>query len=182
MIGIIDTSSLLAIVRYYLSIKDEAKLLRFLEFKFRYGELILLSSIHGEVSKTQKGIILSRMTFLNDKELLTNDTEMLPPAPKKFSNQLDNNFSIPLQKKLLTEELYAQQKDAYMQTGDVKMILYALNNKSLKPIIITEETPQSNDGKLFKKLPVICDFLEIDHISISEWLSSNGVKLSWTHP
>ena len=47
MIGIIDTSSLLAIVRYYLSIKDEAKLLRFLEFKFRYGELILLSSIHG---------------------------------------------------------------------------------------------------------------------------------------
>lgn len=38
------------------------------------------------------------MTFLNDKELLTNDTEMLPPAPKKFSNQLDNNFCISLQK------------------------------------------------------------------------------------
>jgi len=44
------------------------------------------------------------------------------------------------------------------------------------------DTPQSNDGKLFKKLPVICDFLEIDHMAISEWLSSNGVKLSWTHP
>lgn len=44
------------------------------------------------------------------------------------------------------------------------------------------ETPLSNDGKLFKKLLVICDFLEIDHMSISEWLFSNGVKLSWTHP
>lgn len=182
MIGIIDTSSLLAIVRYYLSIKDEAKLLRFLESRFRSGELILLSSIHGEATKTQKGIIFSRMMFLNEKELLTNDTELLPPAPRKFSNQLDNNFCITLQKKRLTEEQYAQQKDAYMQTGDARMVLYALNNKALKPIIITEETPQSNDGKLFKKLPANCDFLEIDHMSISEWLSSNGVKLSWMHP
>lgn len=58
MIGIIDTSSLVAIARYYLPIKDEVKLLRFLESKFRRGELVFLSSIHCEASLTQKGIVL----------------------------------------------------------------------------------------------------------------------------
>lgn len=58
MIGIIDTSSLVAIARYYLPIKDEVKLLRFIESKFRSGELVMLSSIHLEASRTQKGIAL----------------------------------------------------------------------------------------------------------------------------
>lgn len=40
MIGIIDTSSLIAIARYYLPIKDEVKLLRFVESKLRSGELV----------------------------------------------------------------------------------------------------------------------------------------------
>lgn len=63
MMGIIDTCSLVAIARYYLSIKDEAKLLHFLESKFRSRELILLRSIHEEASYAQKGIAISLMDF-----------------------------------------------------------------------------------------------------------------------
>lgn len=181
MIGIIDTSSLVAIARYYLPIKDEVKLLRFIESKFRSGELILLSSIHVEASRTQKGIAVELMEFLNDLELRFNDSDLMPPAPRKFSNQLDNNFCVPLQKKKLSSEAYYLQKEQYMSTGDAKLLLYALNNMDKEPVIITEETMLSNDSKLFKKLPAICEILEIKHMTVAEWLVANGISLDWTH-
>ncbi len=180
MIGIIDTSSLLAITRYYLSLKDESTFLRFLESKFRSGDLILLNTIKSEASRTQKGIVLESMKFLDEPSLCIKDDMLLPPAPEKFSNLLDNNLCVLLQKKRLTEEQYALQKEAYMQTGDIKMVLYALNNLESDPVIITEETPLSNDGKLFKKLPVVCEFLGIKHMSIVEWLRGNGIYLTWS--
>lgn len=182
MTGIIDTSSLVAIARYYLSIKDEARLLHFLESKFRSSELVFLSTIHLETSRTQKGIALSSMEFLNDKELQISDADILPPAPKKFSNQLDNNLCIPLLKRKLSAEAYALQKEKFMQTGDAKLVFYALNYPERNPVVITEETMYSNDNKLFKKLPTICKFLGIRHMTIAEWLVSNGVSLTWTHP
>lgn len=182
MIGIIDTSSLVAIASYYLPIKDEVKLLRFIESKFRSGELVMLSSIHLEASRTQKGIAIELMDFLNDNDLRLNDSDLMPPAPRKFSNQLDNNLCVPLQKKKLSSEAYSLQKAQYMSTGDAKMLLYALNNMDKEPVIITEETMLSNDGKLFKKLPAICEILEIKHMTIAEWLVANGISLDWTHP
>lgn len=182
MIGIIDTCSLVAIARYYLSIKDGNKLLSFLEHKFRSGDLILLSSIHREARYTHSGIVITAMPFLDDKELIINDENFIPPAPKKFSNQLDNNFCIPLQKRKLTEEEYALQKDTYMSSGDAKLIIYALNHKGQEPIIITEESKISNDGKLFRKIPAICEMLELKSVTITDWLSSNDVELTWNHP
>lgn len=182
MIGIIDTSSLLAIARYYLSIKDEVKLLNYIESKFRSGDLILLGTIHFEVSHTNKGSAINAMKFLDEKALRYDDTFLKAPAPRVFSNQLDNNLCITLLKKNLSSEEYLQQKAAYLETGDAKMILYALNNMALDPVIITEESKYNNDGKLFKKLPAICDFLGIKHMSITEWLGTNGVELSWSHP
>lgn len=182
MTGIIDTSSLVAIARYYLPIRDEVKLLRFIESKLRSGELVLLNTIHLEASRTQKGIALELMGFLNDHNLRVNDSDLMPPAPKKFSNQLDNNFCIPLQKKKLSTADYAMQKEKYMSTGDAKLLLYALNHLDSNPAIITEETILSNDGKLFKKLPAICELLDIKHMTIAEWLVINGISLDWAHP
>lgn len=182
MIGIIDTCSLVAIARYYLSIKDGNKLLSFLEHKFRSGDLILLSSIHREARYTHSGIVITAMPFLDDKELIMNDKNLIPSAPKKFSNLLDNNFCIAVQRKKLTNEAYAQQKEAYMSSGDIKLILYALNNIEQEPIIITEETKISNDGKLFKKIPAICEFFDLKCMTVTQWLASNDVELSWAHP
>lgn len=182
MTGIIDTSSLVAIARYYLPIKDEVRLLRFIESRFRSGQLVLLETIHLETSRTQSGIALEKMDFLNDRDILFNDSELMPPAPKKFSNLLDNNLCVPLQKKKLSPEAYALQKAMYMSTGDAKLLFYALNNIGREPIVITEETKLSNDGKLFKKLPAICEILEIKHMTIAEWLVDQGISLSWAHP
>lgn len=182
MIGIIDTSSLIAIARYYLPIKDEVKLLRFIESKFRKGELVLLKSIHLEASRTQKGLALNLMDFLNDRNLHINDADLMPPAPKKFSNQLDNNLCVTAQRNILRANEYSLLKDQYMKTGDAKLIFYALNNMDKIPVVITEETMLSNDGKLFKKIPAICDILGIKHMTIAEWLVANGLSLAWSHP
>ena len=179
MTGIIDTCSLLAIVRYYLSVKGGEELLRFLEQKFKSHELVLLTSIHRETARTQQGIVLEKMPILNEKNLHIDDSKLLPPAPRKFSNMLENNFCIPLLKKRLSQDEWEQQKAVYMQTGDARMILYALNNTELNPVIITEETAHSNDGKLFKKLPQICDYLDIKSMTIAQWLSANGIALKW---
>lgn len=182
MTGVIDTSSLLAIARYYLPIRDEAKLLHFIELKFRSGELVMLNTIHLEASRTQKGMALMLMDFLNDEKLRVNDSGILPPSPKRFSNLLDNNLCIPLQRKKLDAETYEQLKAQYMSTGDAKLILYALNNPENDPVIITEETMLSNDGKLFKKLPAICEILGIKHQTIAQWLVDNDISLEWVHP
>jgi hypothetical protein len=128
MIGVIDTSSLVAIARYYLSIKDEIELLQFLESKFRSGKLVMLSTIYDEASKVQQGISLELMKFLKEKEFQVDDSMLLPPAPQRFNNQVDNNFCIPPLKKRLIEKVsenaYIQQKEKFMQSGDIRMILY----------------------------------------------------------
>lgn len=182
MIGIIDTSSLVAIARYYLPIKDEVRLLRFVEAKLRSGELVFLSTIHLEASRTQKGIAIKLMKFLDNSELRYNDADLMPPAAQRFSNLLDNNFCVTLQKKKLTSEAYSIQKAQYMKTGDAKLLLYALNHSGEDPVIITEETMLSNDGKIFKKLPAICEILGIKHMTVAEWLVANGISLNWSHP
>lgn len=182
MIGIVDTSSLVAIARYYLSIKDGERLLRFLEAKFESRELILLSSIHKEASLVQGGIAISKMEFLNNQDWRIKDDDLLPPAPKKFSNQMDNNVCVTKMKERLSAEAYAIQKEVYMRTGDARMLLYALNNMDLSPCIITEETRYVNDGKLFKKLPAICEIINVKYMSITEWLSLNHAEIDWTIP
>lgn len=182
MRGIVDTSSLVAVARYYLSIKDEAELLRFLEGQFRSGHLVMLNSVYREAAQVNSGIAIKLMKFLEENALHVNDETLTAPAPKKFSNQLDNNLCVPPQKRRLTQEQYIQQKAAYMASADAKLLLYALNHQEHNPLILTEETKYSNDGKLFKKLPAACDFLEIAHMSIAEWLTANGVTVVWSLP
>jgi hypothetical protein len=68
------------------------------------------------------------MKFLKEKEFQVDDSMLLPPAPQRFNNQVDNNFCIPPLKKRLIEKVsenaYIQQKEKFMQSGDIRMILY----------------------------------------------------------
>jgi hypothetical protein len=46
--------------------------------------------------------------------------------------------------------------------------------------LVTEETPSRNDGKPFKKIPVICDELKIPRMSLPEYLEkSEGIDLQF---
>ncbi|MFA6820206.1 MAG: DUF4411 domain-containing protein, partial [Bacteroidaceae bacterium] len=43
--------------------------------------------------------------------------------------------------------------------------------------VMTEETRNQNDGKLFKKLPLLCDFLKVKVITAVDYLYQNGFKI-----
>ena len=93
---------------------------------------------------------------------------------------MDNNFCVRLLKNELTEQEYVQQKAEYSKTADYKILVYSMKEQNLNGIIkdeyyvMTEETRLPNDGKLFKKLPLLCDQIGIETITSSEYLHGKG--------
>ena len=64
------------------------------------------------------------------------------------------------------------------------MILYALNFLHDNDIfhddfcILTEESRTSNDNKLFKKIPLICDLLNIKTKNVTDYLKLHDVEIN----
>lgn len=177
---VVDTCSLVAIARYYMLLDKKECVATFLRNQFSSGELILLDTILTEASYTSKGIALEAMPFLADKGLALKTSDMVPSSPRKFDNLLDNNFCVRVLKNELTEEEYIQQKSDFLVTGDAKILVYSLcyqhEHSGLFDdyCVMTEETRLPNDGKLFKKLPLLCDVLHIKTITLVDYLQENG--------
>lgn len=133
--------------------------------------------------KVSKGIVLEKMPFLDDKNILINTTELLPVLPKKFDNMVDNNFCVRALRNELNEEEYIQQKSEFMRSGDAKILIYSWIMKHEQLLlwedysVMTEETRTQNDGKLFKKIPLICDYIGTKTINVVDYLSKNGFKI-----
>ncbi len=159
---IIDTSSLLALVRYYLPFDKNNLLKEFVREKFEAGELIIIDKVFEEASYISKGIILTELDFLKDKKKHIKTESILPNAA--FFNLLENHFCNKDVKKLkdITDVEFELEKDKYLKMADAKMILFALSIKKENPILVTEETKNANDNKLFKKLPDNCHAISIE--------------------
>ncbi|OFX58809.1 MAG: hypothetical protein A2046_05550 [Bacteroidetes bacterium GWA2_30_7] len=166
MRAVIDTSSLLALVRYYLPFDNNKSLRKYIKKLIDTGEIIILDKVYEESKYTSKGIILTELNFLKDKQFKTND---ILPNPK-FFNQLENQFCYGSQRNRLDASEFELAKKKYLNSADAKLLLYCMRDKdSLEldlPILVTEETKAENDNKLFKKLPEICSILEIGHCSL----------------
>lgn len=175
---VIDTSSLLSLVRYYLPFDKKAILFEEFKTKISSGEILVIDKIIDECEYTSKGIVLSVLSFLTDKtfnkthKLPLNTEFILPPAPVKFYRQVDNQFVNGVLKNRLTETQYDSVKNDFMNSADMKLILTSLNLKKDFPMeevfLVTEETEVSNDNKVFKKIPAICSQLGIDTINIQQ--------------
>ena len=175
---VIDTSSLLSLVRYYLPFDKKAILFEEFKTKISSGEILVIDKIIDECEYTSKGIVLSVLSFLTDKtfnkthKLPLNTEFILPPAPAKFYRQVDNQFVNGILKNRLTETQYDSVKNDFMNSADMKLILTSLNLKKDFPMeevfLVTEETEVSNDNKVFKKIPAICSQLGIDTINIQQ--------------
>ena len=63
---IIDTNSLLSLVRYYLPFDKHKILYNFIKDKIQSGEIIIIDKVHEQCSYISKGIILSKLDFLED--------------------------------------------------------------------------------------------------------------------
>ena len=177
---VVDTCSLVMIAKNYLPLDKDRCLFTFLEDAFYKRELLLLDAILEETKQTSQGIAVDKMPFLKDKKLAIPTKDILPTSPRKFSNMMDNNFCVRLLKNELTEQEYVQQKAEYSKTADYKILVYSMKEQNLNGIIkdkyyvMTEETRLPNDGKLFKKLPLLCDQIGIETITSSEYLHGKG--------
>lgn len=176
---IIDTSSLLSLVRYYLPFDKKTKLFEFIKKEFENGNLILIDAVYEECDYTSKGIVLKTLEYLNEKgfkkhyKIPVKSKDLLPPSPKKFYNLLNDNFRTPLSRTLNDAE-FEERKKEFLETADARMIILALIKKSEKEdiSIITEETEIANDHKAFKKIPAICKILDINVMTLPELLET----------
>lgn len=168
MRAVIDTTSLVSFVRYYLPFDKADKLKKLLEKKFISGELIILDKVFEEAGRIAKGIVTEQLEFLDNKKKLVK-TELILPE-QKFFKILENQLCYGAQKNRLNTVEFDLKKKEFLEAADAKLILFCLKDKNKleldKPILVTEETRTDNDGKLFKKLPEICSILEIEHCNL----------------
>lgn len=171
---VIDTSSLLSLVRYYLPFDNQQVLYKYIEQKINSGAIIVIDKVYEECKFVSMGIVLEKLEFLSNKKNRFKSDELLPT--KKFFRQLENQFINGAIRNLLTDVEFDSRKNSYLQSADAKLLLYALKYKNQldKLCIVTEETETSNDNKSFKKLPAICNMLNIEVLTLPELLKHYG--------
>ncbi len=189
MIAVVDTSSLLALARYYVPFDSDGRLIELIRQRIVDGEMIIIDRVMEESQFVSKGLVLKVLPFLSDKAFLKTHRplgteDMLPPQPVRFMNQLDNQFIIGVMRNRLNAAELDAQKNAFMRSADMGLILTCLNRKRDLPmeevVLVTEETDASNDNKLFKKIPAICKMLEIDCITLPQLLDRpDGIAISF---
>ncbi|WP_113652747.1 DUF4411 family protein [Pedobacter namyangjuensis] len=179
--AIMDTSSLLAIVRYYLPFDKEDQLKTLLQQKFESGELIITDKVLQECKQTAKGIVVEELDFITAKPALIAKTSDLLPG-KKFHNMVDNQFcnKFLVKQKGITEVEFENEKGRFLASADASLILYALNLKSADAVVVTEETKTANDGKIFKKIPDNCSSIGVNCMSLPNYLKDH-IRLGTEH-
>jgi len=179
---VLDTSSLLSLVRYYIPFDNEQVLFDFVKSKLLVGDVILIDKVLDECKYIAKRIVLKQLFFLDDKQFLQSSgipykTEsLLAPSPGKFLRMVDDQFAISAKKANLSVAQYDVQKNRYLLSADIKQIILCLNlmENHENVVIVSEESRASNDSKLFKKIPAICDILGIKSMTLPALLTRNN--------
>ena len=179
---VLDTSSLLSLVRYYIPFDNEQVLFDFVKSKLLVGDVILIDKVLDECKYISRKIILKKLVFLEDEQFLRSSgipykTEsLLAPSPGKFSRMVDDQFAISAKKANLSVAQYDVQKNRYLLSADIKQIILCLNlmENHENVVIVSEESRASNDSKLFKKIPAICDILGIKSMTLPALLTRNN--------
>jgi hypothetical protein len=187
---VIDTNSLLSLVRYYLPFDKKGVLYQFFKKKIEIGEIIIIDKVFEECTYNSKGTVISTLNYLNDKEFLKSakvpfkTDSLLAPSPAKFLRQVESQFvnTIVRKQRNLTDTEFENQKNTFLNNADMKQIILCLNlqKEGEKVVLVTEETESSNDNKLFKKIPAICKELNIDTLTLPELLEKyEGIDIDF---
>lgn len=173
---LIDTSSLVRMAQSYYPFDSTESLESFLQKEMEGGSIIILDKVFEEIHFVSQGIADNRFKCLRNNNLIRSTKNLVPT--KKFYNMLDNNFVDRAMKNMKfgeDENGYQNQRLSYLQGADCNMIVYAMNeNNELDPIqILTEESANQNDGKLFKKIPLICKELKIPTVNVVEYFKQH---------
>lgn len=178
---VIDTNSLLSLVRYYLPFDKKGVLFQFFKKKIEIGEIIIIDKVLRECTYNSKGIVLTTLNYLTEKAFLKSakapfkTDSLIAPSPAKFLRQVENQFvnTVIRQQRKLTDTEFENQKNTFLNDTDIKQIILCLNllKDGEKVVLVTEETESSNDNKLFKKIPAICKELEVETMTLPELLA-----------
>jgi len=180
MKALFDTSSLLALIRYYMPFDDISDLKQAIQKKFENGEIILLDKVIDESKFVARGIILQELNFINTaKAPIVKTADMVPN--KKFYNLLENGFCNKniVRMKGIDEVEFGHEINKFIETADARLLLYALSIKNNSPVIVTEESHSSNDNKIFKKIPENCKVSDIACFTLPQYLKNHvGISMS----
>lgn len=175
---IIDTSSLLALVRYYLPFDINNTLYNHLKTEILEKRIIIVNNVIEESKYISKKIIREKLVYLFDSSLksclIKEDNMVFLKPPKTFFNDLDNRFLVNGVKSKLRKEEYDNLRNKFLNSADSQIILYAdyLKRTNEDVQVLTEETPTSNDCKIFKKIPSICKMINVEALSLPKYLES----------
>lgn len=185
---VIDTNSLLSLVRYYLPFDKKGVLFQFIKSKIENGDVIIIDKVLEECTYNSKGLVIEKLNYLADKAFLKTakvpykSDSLLVPNTKQFFHQLNSVFvNTPIRRKL-TDIEFENQKNSYIDSADMKQVIFALNlkNKGEQVFLVTEETESSNDNKLFKKIPAICKELKIETMTLPELIAKyDGIDIDY---
>ncbi|HMT54572.1 MAG TPA: DUF4411 family protein [Saprospiraceae bacterium] len=187
---VIDTNSLLSLVRYYLPFDKKGVLFQFIKSKIENGDIVIIDKVLEEITYNSKGLVLEKLPYLTDKTFLKTaripykTDSLLVPNTKLFFHQLNNLFVNNIVKKSqgLTDVEFENRKGAFIESADMKQVILSLNLKAKgeQVILVTEETESSNDNKLFKKIPAICKVLEIETLTLPELIAKyEGIDIDF---
>lgn len=185
---VIDTNSLLSMVRYYLPFDKKGVLFQFIRLKIENGDIIIVDKVLEECKYISRGLVLSKLPYLTEKTFLKKANvpfktdSIIVPDTKQFLHQLNTVFVNALIRKKLSDVEFESQKTSFIQSADMKQVILTLNlkNQGEKVIIVTEETESSNDNKLFKKIPAICKELEIETMTLPELIEKyDGIDIDF---
>jgi hypothetical protein len=118
------------------------------------------------------------LSFLTDKAFLKKSktpyktVTLLAPSPAKFLRMVENQFVVGVQRKKITDVEFEVSKNKHLEDADTKQIILCLNlmQSESDVYLVTEETTESNDNKLFKKIPAMCNELNIECITLPQLL------------
>jgi hypothetical protein len=158
--------------------------------KIENGEIIIIDKVYEECKYISKGIVFLILDYLTDPSFKKSfkvpyKTDFLvAPAPAKLIREVDNQFvnTIVRNQKNLSNIEFENQKNAFLESADMKQIILCLNfqKEGEKVLLVTEETEISNDNKLFKKIPAICKILGIDTMTLPEILTRyEGINIDF---
>ena len=183
---VMDTNSLLALVRYYLPFDNDKVLINFFKNQIEIGNILIIDKVISECEYISKGIILSQLPFLNDIAFLKSSKtpiktdSLIAPNTKQFFHQLNFVFVNNPIKRKLNEIEFENQMNLFIESADLKQIILCLNliKDGEFAVLVTEETESSNDNKLFKKIPAICKELKIPTMTLPELLNNfDGINI-----
>ncbi len=177
---VIDTSSLLSFVRYYHAHDEKNVLKDYIESLFlseSEGSLVLLESVFEEIKGVAQGLVIKTLPFLREENFKKKIHKNLDVETDKLHRKIDNLW---FNKKSVRDEFHPETKRKAIKGADFQLIFYALKYKKEGVVVVTEESKHSNDGKTFKKIPMICEYEKIIYRTLPEMLDKCELQVTYS--